>query len=36
MTFFGYLGWYLGNLFGGTMTAFFVSSALSLAGVWAG
>ena len=36
MTLFSYAGWYLGTLFGGFMTAFFVSGALSLVGVWAG
>ncbi len=36
MTLFSYLGWYLGSLVGGFMTAFFVSGALSLFGVWIG
>ncbi len=36
MTLFSYIGWYLGSLVGGFMTAFFVSGALSLVGVWAG
>lgn len=36
MTAFSYAGWYLGSLGGGFMTAFFVSGAFSLLGVWAG
>ncbi len=36
MTLFSYAGWYLGGLFGEFMTAFFVSGAFSLLGVWAG
>lgn len=35
-TVFSYLGWALGGLVGGIMTAFFVSGALSLVGVWVG
>lgn len=36
MSVFSYLGWYLGGLIGGIMTAFFVSGLLSLVGIWAG
>ncbi|EDY82866.1 hypothetical protein VDG1235_2489 [Verrucomicrobiia bacterium DG1235] len=36
MIIFSYIGWYLGSLIGGFMSAFFVSGALSLIGVWAG
>ncbi len=33
---FSYLGWYLGSLVGEFITAFLVSGAFSLVGVWAG
>jgi len=36
MTLFSYLGWYVGSLIGGFMTAFFISGAFSLLGVWVG
>ena len=33
---FSYIGWYVGLQYGEVMTAFFVSGAFSLLGVWVG